>query len=139
MKKLISVILAVFLLFATCVPALATDDVNSTAEVIMQGNLTVTYNNQVQIFCDANGTRVLPLNYQGTTYLPVRAVCALVGFGVDYDQESYTVILSKDGSTVMPECTDTSEKTNTTVSAVINRRLTVTLDGQVQTFTSVKV
>jgi len=136
MKKFLYIILAVVLLLATFVPVSASAGAtNSAVDVIMQGNLTVTYNGDVQIFCDANGKRVLPLNYQGTTYLPVRAVCALVGFGVDYDSKNYTVILSTSGSTVMPECKDTSAKANKTVSAVINRRLDVTLDGKVQTFT----
>ena len=57
--------------------------------------ITVTLNGEAQTFLDANGNRVYPVTYKGTTYLPVRAVAGLVGLGVDWDGTTRTVILGK--------------------------------------------
>lgn len=44
---------------------------------------------------DVNGTAVEPFAYNGTTYLPVRAVANACGFNVEWDQDNYTVKLTK--------------------------------------------
>lgn len=44
---------------------------------------------------DVNGTPVEPFAYKGTTFLPVRAVASACGYEVEWDQDSYTVKLTK--------------------------------------------
>ena len=61
-------------------------------------SITITLDGEAQTFLDANGTRVYPITYKGTTYLPVRAVAGLVGLGVDWDGTTRTVILGKQPS-----------------------------------------
>ncbi len=63
-------------------------------------SITITLDGEAQTFLDANGTRVYPITYKGTTYLPVRAVAGLVGLGVDWDGTTRTVILGKQPSGV---------------------------------------
>ncbi len=76
---------------------------NEVISALLNRDITITYNGQVQSFADVNGTVVYPLSYNGTTYLPVRAVCNMVNVAVDYDSASNTVILgnaSADGQPV---------------------------------------
>ncbi|GGG04453.1 stalk domain-containing protein [Paenibacillus aceti] len=44
---------------------------------------------------DEKGNAVLPITYNGTTYLPVRAVADIVGVAVSYNPETYTVELGE--------------------------------------------
>lgn len=61
--------------------------------------VSIKLDGEVVIPKDANGNRVYPIMYSGTTYLPVRAVGNMVGLNVDWDQASRTVLLgnSADG------------------------------------------
>ncbi|WP_236575682.1 stalk domain-containing protein [Paenibacillus sp. USDA918EY] len=44
---------------------------------------------------DEKGNAVLPITYNGTTYLPVRAVADVMGIAVSYNPETYTVELGE--------------------------------------------
>ncbi len=55
--------------------------------------VTVKYNGQVQTMLDESGARVYPITYEGTTYLPVRAVAGMLGLPVNWDQTTQTVQL----------------------------------------------
>lgn len=55
--------------------------------------ITIKLDGEVQIPKNANGDRVYPLSYSGTTYLPIRAVGNMLDIGVDWDQASRTVLL----------------------------------------------
>ncbi len=57
----------------------------------------VTYNGVVQEFKDVNGKTVYPILYEGTTYLPVRGVCNMLGISVNYDAATGTVVLGGGG------------------------------------------
>lgn len=61
-------------------------------------SIAVTFDGIPQEFFDAQGKRVFPIAFNGTTYLPIRAVCQdLAGFKVGWDQATRTVsIASKD-------------------------------------------
>lgn len=69
-------------------------------------SLTVTYDdiklniNGMQITPkDVTGRVVEPFTYQGTTYLPVRAVGEAVGYTVSWDQTTKTVFMTMAGGT----------------------------------------
>ena len=61
----------------------------------LNSNITVKMDGEAQTFLNAQGTRVYPITYQGTTYLPVRAVAGLVGLDVNWDQATQTVELGQ--------------------------------------------
>jgi hypothetical protein len=42
-----------------------------------------------------DGTPVLPISYNGTTYLPVRAMGYLLGLGIDWDGSTKTVLITR--------------------------------------------
>ncbi len=60
-------------------------------------DITVKYDGQAQAFTDANGKTVYPISYNGTTYLPVRAISGLLGIDVGWEQATRTVLLGKTG------------------------------------------
>lgn len=57
--------------------------------------ITVKYNGETQALKDASGSTVYPITYNGTTYLPVRAVSNMLGIAVDWDQATQTVLLGE--------------------------------------------
>ncbi len=58
-----------------------------TVRIVLNGNELIP--------TDANGKRVDPLLVDGTTYLPVRAISTALGLEVAWDEETYTVSLTK--------------------------------------------
>lgn len=55
--------------------------------------ITVKLDDKEQVLLDANGTRIFPITYNGSTYLPVRAVSNMLGIDVDWDPATQTVLL----------------------------------------------
>lgn len=68
---------------------------NEWVEAYKWADVTIKYNNTVQEMYDVNGNRVYPLNYNGTTYVPVRAVSNIFGVAVDWDDSTKTVLLGE--------------------------------------------
>lgn len=63
-------------------------------------DLKIKYDMQEQNLFDAEGNRVYPISYNGTTYLPVRAIGNLFDVNVDWDGDTYSVLLGKTGELV---------------------------------------
>ena len=63
-------------------------------------DLKIKYDMQEQNLFDAEGNRVYPISYNGTTYLPVRAIGNLFDVNVDWDGDTYSVLLGKTGEVV---------------------------------------
>ena len=60
----------------------------------LRDDFTVVVDGTVCAFADVNGKTVYPLLYQGSIYLPVRAIGELMGKTVDWDGRTNTVTLS---------------------------------------------
>lgn len=61
--------------------------------------LKIKFNGVTQTFTDPDdGSQIVPLVYNGRTYLPVRAIATLAGLGVDYDDASHSVLLTSSGA-----------------------------------------
>lgn len=56
-------------------------------------DIKIYYNDELQTFKDVNGKVVYPLSYQGTTYLPVRAISNLYKADIEWDGETSTVAI----------------------------------------------
>ena len=67
---------------------------NQQIQVYLASDVTVRYNHNEQAFKDAEGTTVYPIIYNGTTYLPIRAVSEMLGLQVAWEDETRTVLLS---------------------------------------------
>jgi len=64
-------------------------------DVHLSSDITIQVGDQVKSFFDANGAHVFPLIHQGTTYLPVRAISALMGESIEWDGASRTVFIGR--------------------------------------------
>lgn len=62
-------------------------------KAVMDPGVTVSCNGEAQSMKDAAGNAVYPLFYNGTTYLPVRAVSNMLDVQVRWDGETKTVML----------------------------------------------
>ncbi len=61
--------------------------------------LSFNVNGTAAQLTDANGKKVLPITYNGTTYLPVRAVGQLMDIPVNYDSANSSISIGNGSST----------------------------------------
>lgn len=66
----------------------------------LNGELKVRYNGEIAVLKDVDGNQVLPITYDGTTYLPVRGVANLLNIPVSYDEQAKEVLLGELGEGV---------------------------------------
>lgn len=134
-KRLMPLALALVIIFGLTVNASAADAAqNVTAK--LSPNITVTLGGEAQAMADVNGNSVYPVLYNGTTYLPVRAVGNMLGVNVDWDQDTRTVLLTKNDSRTTPTKVIESTSSGTTptdITVQINPEITVKYGGKTQT------
>lgn len=101
MKRFVIFVTAIALILGTCIPeayaASATGTVPGQKQVIfwLKPDISVELNGVRLAFKDANGQTIYPLVYNGTTYLPVRAVSALMKEPIEWDAGSKTVFIGR--------------------------------------------
>lgn len=94
MKKTLSLILCLALVFSLGTAALAADtDFVRAADITYRG-ISIVVNDTKIVPQDANGNPVEPFIMDGTTFLPVRAIAGALGLYVDWDGATNTVILT---------------------------------------------
>ena len=90
-------------------------------------DIKVIVDGETQTFLDANGNEVYPIAYNGSTYLPLRAIGGLMGKDVGWDGTTNTVTLDT------PKATSEYSRTN---PAPVGVAQTITtedyLNGKVQ-------
>lgn len=67
-----------------------------TISVQIMDEFKIVVDGQNRIFKDANGNRVYPMLYNGSTYLPLRSIGELMGKTVSWDADTKTVTLGAD-------------------------------------------
>lgn len=95
-------------LAGVCVTAILAGTVTVFAEkidVVMSG-IKVYWDGIEKTLTDANGNKVEPMIYNGTTYVPVRAMANLLGKEVNWNQQEQAVIV---GDMPVAESTPLSE------------------------------
>lgn len=94
-KKLVSALaLTLALLCAFTLGAGASSKLQEIKAYLNAG-ITVKLDGRPQSLIDANGARIYPITYNGSTYLPVRAISNILGVGVGWDQSTQSVLLGK--------------------------------------------
>ena len=91
-KKLAALGLSALLAVGSCLPALAVEPGIVTAT--LRPDTKIVIDGEERTFYNVKGREVQPIFYQGTNYLPVRAIGELMGKTVRWDGESESVILS---------------------------------------------
>ncbi len=103
-KRIIGILLSLSLIAGTTNIAFAAEAVNvnkpgkaAPSKVIayVKPEFAVQLKDKLQIFQNVQGQRVYPIVYNGSTYLPVRAVSALMDEEVQWDNYSKTVYIGK--------------------------------------------
>lgn len=61
----------------------------------LREDITVEFNREILRFKDAVGNTVYPLTYNGSTYLPMRAVSGLMGEPIEWEPYAKTVYIGK--------------------------------------------
>ena len=107
-KATLTLALALAVVLGMIVGANAADTLKTITASLNYG-ITIKYNGNVQEMKDAGGNRVYPISYEGTTYLPVRAVADMLGIEVNWDDPTQTVWLGEGFvATPTPQASDTS-------------------------------
>jgi len=92
----VGVLLMLFLSGVTVFAAVRTETINVTFR-----NIQIVIDGEIVIPRDVHGNIVEPFVWNGTTYLPVRAIADALGNEVDWDDETSTVYLDS-GATPTP-------------------------------------
>ncbi|MBD5153929.1 MAG: hypothetical protein HDT15_02340 [Oscillibacter sp.] len=134
-KRFVSLALALAMICSLMVNAGATE-AQEEIKAQLSYDITVSYNGETQALTDAAGNIVYPISFNGTTYLPVRAVSYVLGIAVDWDGATQTVQLS-DGEAAAPKAVPVSDAPSGSkdVTAQLNPGITVKYSGEVQTMT----
>ena len=104
-KKIISVIAGVSVLAGVFGAGVYASPHLQEIRAYLNSELKIRVNGQIQQLNDNTGNNVLPITYNGTTYLPVRAVSDVLNINVHYDQAAKEVVLGErlDGIAVLEE------------------------------------
>ena len=132
----------IFIMLVTLLAVFASSFVYAAlipTEVLLNQNLTITYNDEVQKFKNVNGEVVYPLSYEGTTYLPIRSISCLFETGIMWDGNANSIYLgSGELDTVAAESIpEFVAGTNQYVTVSLNEDIKIYYNGEVQTFSDV--
>ena len=136
-RRFVSFLLALVMICGLMVNAGAAES-QEEISAYLSYDITVTYNGEAQTMTDAAGNPVYPVSYNGTTYLPVRAVSNMLGVTVEWDGAAQAVILSDstDGRTVAGNGGEKSTASGQEeIKAYLAPGITVKYNGEVQTMT----
>ena len=130
-NSLIIALLVLVLIIGSSFAAFAASVEDVKAQV--RPDFTIVIDGVTQSFYNAQGAAVYPLVYDGTTYLPVRAVSEIMGKNTNWDEVSKTITLSgtKTGKT---KGKDSEEPAVHKVSAQVRPDFTIVIDGTERTF-----
>jgi len=97
-KRIVSVLLSLFLLFVTLAPGNAFGVDNLTPSKVLayhKPNVTILFNATEMGFFDVNKNPVYPIIYNGSTYIPLRGASALMGENIEWEPLNQIVFIGK--------------------------------------------
>lgn len=135
MKKKFILIFTILLL-VLCTASFAN---NEQVTAILSKRISIVYNDEMREFFDVTGTKVYPILYEGTTYLPVRAVSSMFGMNVEWDGENNKIYLTsgKYDSDTCRTATVFISGEDTEVTPELNKSISIEYKEKSQTFTDV--
>ncbi len=106
----------------------------TTINAELRPDITIVVDGVERTFYNVSGQEVHPILYNGTTYLPVRAIGELMGKNVNWDQDTLTATLSGTRTTAAVTGTPDTAAERVTVSAQLREDFTIVVDGVTRTF-----
>ena len=94
----------------------AVEGERKTVLVQERKDFTIIIDGEKQTFRSSDGERIYPLLYDGSTYLPLRAIGQIMGKTVEWDNDTKTVTLTSEGFTVTDADTFGDKKEKDTVA-----------------------
>ncbi|WP_312647451.1 stalk domain-containing protein [Aminipila sp.] len=97
-QRIIGILLSLSLVLGTsnlAYGAVSGKTASSNVLAYVKPEIVVQLNQEMQIFKDVKGQRVYPIVYNGSTYLPVRAISALMNEDIQWDNYGKTVYIGK--------------------------------------------
>lgn len=134
-RRFVSLLLALVMICSLMVNAGAAES-QEEIKAYLNYDITVTYDGNTQTLKDAAGNTVYPVSYNGTTYLPVRAVSNMLGIEVEWDGATRTVILSGPAGGRTAARSDSKASTASgqeEITAYLAPGITVKYNGETQT------
>lgn len=134
-KKLLSVFtwLLAMTLFASVLPApgaLAVSNVTAR----LRPDVTIVIDGEKTVFYNVGGRQVHPVLYNGTTYLPMRAIGELMGMNVDWNGTTKTVTIAGERTTPPTVGTPDAAPQAANVQVSIRDDFTVVVNGYERAF-----
>ena len=102
--------------------------------VQLSPQITVVVDGTARTFYNVAGEEVHPISYNGSTYLPLRAIGELMGKNVNWDQSTKTASLSGTRTAANVTGAPDADATARQVSATLSPDITVQVDGITRTF-----
>lgn len=106
---------------------------NKTVEII--------YDDKTQGFYDVSGKTVYPISYEGTTYLPIRAITSMFDMTISWNSEANTVYMSTEPGDGNKQCAnevkDFVPQESVLISALLNDEIVIRFDDDIQEFKDV--
>ena len=132
-KRLLALLMGACLALSMAFSALAASDVERVGAQL-RPDFTIVIDEKERTFFNVDGDEVHPILYDGTTYLPVRAIGELMDKNVNWDQSTLTITL--DGKRTADDVTGKADKDAETakITAQIRPDFTVVIDGKEKTF-----
>ena len=133
MKKVVILCLAILIVLGMNVYSFAQ---NEDVDVILNKQITVTYNGSYQEFSNANGTRIYPLSYEGTTYLPIRSLSSLFNLKIKWDGQANSVMIGEGelDTTSSKNVAAPSKEVNENIKVLLNEDIKIYFESKIQTF-----
>ena len=103
-KKALIILLALVLSFNLAIPSFAKTSTEQTT--IYYQDIKISVNGEELIPRDSEGGIVEPFIIDGTTYLPVRAICEALGLDVTWDEQNNTIIIGQKENTINEDSTN---------------------------------
>jgi|GEM_PF-6482583 len=97
-RKLIALLLTVAMCLSTSVSLFVS--ATELRDITIHKGVNIYVDGKIITPVDVNGNEVEPFLYNGTTYLPVRAVSGIFGAGISWDSSERTVTVTSGGAAV---------------------------------------
>ena len=110
---------------------------SSAVTAQLSPNIDVVVDGVERTFYNVSGTEVHPIAYNGTTYLPVRAIGELMGKNVNWDQSTLTASLTSPRTSAAATGTPDTSAVTQNVTVGLHPEYTILVDGVERTFTNV--
>lgn len=131
MKRKLACMLALVMVLSVLTVFPATAALSPIFGTVLNDQLNFTLNGASVVPVGDDGTPVLPITYNSSTYLPLRAMGYLLGLGIEWDAVTGTVLITSTTTKGAPTATKVA-KANTLIpisGALLNGDLKFKLDG----------